>query len=467
VKLKWTWAPQAALISISIFLGVLGRAAVLEPGLEAALPFYKTPESPFPSGQMGKTSLLQNQQGAFTDFHFKALWGAKKIQVKNDQILRELDVASRARARRPTVLRLLPEMGSTVLLELSPGQVVDVDSQRGAWARVKASSLQKGYVLLTELENTEDDPGVWMGLREVYLRKEPNSTAATVVKIPALTRLQLVRIEGEYGFFKTASKSGYVALKDLVGRPDFAQWAWSPKQKRWQAVLYRNGTELVMAGNTRLSLQELSVFRGAKNRALIVGDHSIAGRGARVELIEPVAVKWTQSLVKGHGPVWWKIDLLEKNHDSQVLSNSELMRKNLKGLSFDSKTKKGLASAGGIYRTVDGKKWTKISMFGQDNWPVSLHPSGVWFVGPYRSTDDGETFKPSIRWSDLVETLQGSRNKAFTHFRVLDIENTSMTHVTMKVDTGITVLKIKAPVLGHQWMVVENSKTETKKNSEL
>ncbi|MFN8790441.1 MAG: hypothetical protein ACK5Y2_03185 [Bdellovibrionales bacterium] len=467
MKLKWTWAPQAALILLSIFLSRLGTAAVLEPGLEAAVPFYKTPESPFPSGQINKTSLLQNQQGSFTDFHFKALWGAKKIQVKNDQILRELDVALRARARRPTVLRLLPEMGSTVLLELGPGQVVDVESQRGAWARVKASSLQKGYVLLTELENTEDDPGVWMGLREVFLRKEPSASSATVVKIPALTRLQLVRIEGEYGFFKTSSKFGYVALKDLVGRSDLAQWAWSPKLKRWQAVLYRNGAELVMAGNTRLSLQEISALRGAKNRALIVGEHSVAGRGARVDLIEPVAVKWTQSLLKGHGPIWWKIDLLEKKHESQVLANSELMRRNLKGLSFDSKTKRGLASAGGIYRTVDGKKWTKISMFGQENWPVSLHPSGVWFVGPYRSTDDGETFKPSIRWSDLVETLQGSRNKAFTHLRVLDIENTSMTHVTLKVDTGITVLKIKAPVLGHQWMVVENSKSESKTVSGL
>lgn len=451
VTLKWTWAYGPILLFIASF----GSSAILEPSLEMAIPFYKAPNSPFPSGQTRKSTLVQSQQGGFTDFHYSAMWGQKRIEVKNEHILRELDVAYRARARKKTSLQLMAELNSSVVLELQHGQIVEIESMRGVWARVRASSLHKGYVLLTDLENTEDDNGVLLGLTDVILKKAPDAKAGKVVTIPALTRMQLISYSGEYAFVKTNSKSGYVALRDVVGRSDFAQWAWHPARKRWHAVRHRNGSQIVLAGDEKLHINQFSAFKGLKNRALISGDHPVAGRGARVELIEPTAVKWTQSIVKDHGAVWWKTDLLEKAHDDTTITTAELMKKQLKGISFDPKTKKGLASAGGVYRTLDGKNWTKVAFFGQDNWPVSLHSSGVWFVGHYRSTDEGLTFKPTIKWSDLVETLQTGRNKALTHFRVLDVENMSKTHVALKVDTGITIVKIKAPVLGNHWTLLK------------
>lgn len=442
-----------------MFLLLLGslisHAGILEPSLEAAIPFYKTPQSPFPSGQARKSQLLGSQTGAFTDFHYKAQWGQKKIDVLNEQILREIDITQKARVRKTTSLLLMPELNSRPLSTLNLGQTVEIESLRGVWARVKQSSLNKGYVLLTDLETTEEDPGVWTALTEAALKKSADEKSKAVVRLPALTRLQLISLQGEYALVKTDSKSGFVALRDLVGRADFAQWAWNGKNKKWESVLYRDGQELVLIGNRRVPLKEYTAFKGVKNRALISGNHPVAKLGARVELIEPTATKWTQSIVKDHGSVWWKTDLLERNSSQDSITTAELMKKQLAGISYDPKKKKGLASANGIYRTLDGKVWTKISFFGQDNWPVLLHPRGVWYVGPYRSSDLGETFKPSIKWSELAETLQGARNKAFTHFRVVDVKDLSDSQVLLKIDTGVTIVNIKSHILGNYWTVAK------------
>lgn len=428
---------------------------ILEPSLEAAIPFYKTPQSSFPSGQARRSQLLGSQTGSFTDFHYKALWGKKKIDVSNEQILREIDITQKARVRKSTSLLLLPELNARPVSTLSAGQTLEVESLRGIWARVKLSSLNKGYVLLTDLETPEEDPGVWTSLSEVTLKKSPEEKSKVVVHVQPRTRLQLISIQGDYAYVKTDSRAGFVALRDLVGRADFAQWAWHTKNKKWESVLYRDGANLILTADRKVPLHEYSAFKGVKNRALIAGSHPVAKLGARVDLIEPTATKWTQSIVKGHGSVWWKTDLLEKSALHDTITTAELMKKKLAGISFDPKTKKGLASANGIYRTLDGKTWKKIPFFGQDNWPVFLHKLGVWYVGPYRSSDNGETFKPSIKWSELAETLQGRRNKAFTHFRVIDVKGHTDSQVILKIDTGVTIVNIKSHVLGNYWTLAK------------
>lgn len=428
-------------------------SGILEPNLEPAIPFYKAPESPFPSGQARKSSLEKSQMGSFTNFHYKAKWGEKTLYVKNEHILRELDVTFKARARKNTQVLLFPELTSSQVTTITPKQTVEIESIRGIWARVHVSSLHKGYVLLTDLETPQEDLGVWTSLTDINLKKEPFVNSKTIATVPALDRLQLLRHHGDYAFVKTKSKAGYVSFKDLIGRVDFATFGWNQKKKKWDTISYRNGAQIIISPTESYPLSDYSAFYSSKNKALIAGAHPVASRGARVELIEPQAVKWFQSLVKGHGSVWWKMNLIEKGKPENTITTDELLKKSLKGISFDSKAKKGLASAKGVYKTLDGKKWTKIPFFGQEDWPVSLHPDGVWFVGPYRSTNEGESFQPSVKWSDLVQNLQKpkGKGKTFMHFRVLDVKNLPNSQVMLKVDTGITIVKIRAHILGNHW----------------
>jgi hypothetical protein len=445
---------------VSILILLLGmslntQASLYQVAYAPATAFYKSPESLFVSGYASKSDLLAQIRQSYTDFKFEASIGKKKVQVQNDQILREINVSSQVKIKKATPLYSAGDLNSSSLMQLKKDQLVEIDSVLGAFARVKLSSLKSGYVLTSTLEIIESDSGQWINMLPLSLKFEPESSSKQRILVPALTRLHLLKIKNGFGLFKTASFQGYAPLSEVVGRIDFAQYAWDKEKKVWERALYRIGNELVVIPSRKVNIEKFTAFKGTKNRALVSGEHPTLSKGTRIDLVRPQAIRWTQSEIKGHGLVWWQRDLLAENLSSESITNANLLKKNLNGISYDSKTKKGLASAGGIYRTTDGKIWNKISFFGNDDWPVCLHPSGVWFVGAFRSTDEGKTFEPSLKYSDLAKLLQGKgkRKRAFIHLKVLDLVALPKSYVMMKVDTGVTVAKLKSHVLSNNWFL--------------
>ena len=431
------------------------QASLYEVAYEPATAFYKNPDSLFVSGFASKNELLAQTRQSYTDFNFEASIGDKIIHVQNEQILREMNVAWKVKIKKASPLYAQADLSSIQVTQLKIDQPVEIDSLQGAFARVKHSTFKVGYVLTSSIELDDRDPGQWVNMLPLSLKYDPKSTSKQKLLVPSLTRLTLLRIQDGFGLFKTGSYQGYASMADLVGRADFAEYGWDQKNKRWERILYRDGINLVVIPNKKVSFENFSAFKGTKNRALISGDHPTLAKGTRIDLVRPQAMRWTQSEIKGHGLVWWRRDLLSETIGVESITTAELLKKNLNGISYDSKSKKGLASAGGIYRTTDGKTWKKISFFGNDDWPVCIHPAGVWFVGTFRSTDEGKTFEPSLKYSDLAKLLQNSnnRNRAFIHLKVLDLEPLSKSYVTMKIDTGVTIAKLKSHVLSNQWLL--------------
>jgi hypothetical protein len=444
---NWT----LCILLLSTFLSA-AHASLFETAYSPTTAFYKSPESLFVSGYASQTDLLSQTRQSYTEFNFEAAVGKKTLQVQNEQILREMNVARKVQIKKSTPLYTSADLSSIPLVQLKEEQNLEIESVQGAFARVNVLG-KHGYVLLTTLEIPDLDLGAWVNLIPLSLKYDASVSSKIKLQIQALTRLELIKIQNGFGLFKTGSYQGYASLADVVGRADFAELAWDNTARRWEHVLYRNGDSVIVIPNRKIDLENLTAYRGVKNRALISGDHPTLAKGTRVELVRPQAIRWTQSDVKGHGLVWWSRDLLAETKNAEVITTADLLKKNLTGLSYDSKTKKGLASAGGIYQTTDGKSWKKISYFGNDDWPVCIHPSGVWFVGTYKSTDEGKTFEPTLKFSELARILQKSNdhNRAFVHLRILDLEPLNKSYVTMKIDTGVTVAKIKSHVLTTQW----------------
>lgn len=432
-------------------------ASLYQSAYEPATTFYKSPDSQFASGSVSESSLLAQTRQSYTEFNFEAAVGPKTTHVQNEQILREINLAWKVKVKKVSPLYSQADLSSPQLAQLKPQQMLEIQSINGAFAQIRDSKFKVGFVLTSSLETLDSDPGHWVNMAQLDLKTEAKQGSKKSVTIPALTRLSLLKIQNGYGLFKTSSHQGYALLSDVVGRVDFAEYGWDHTNKRWERILYRDGIQVVVIPNRKVELHQFRAFRGQKNRALISGQHPTLAKGTRVDLVKPQAVRWTQSDIKGHGLVWWKRDLLKDTLVGEKLTTAQLLKKNLTAMSYDSKTKKGLASAGGIYKTVDGKIWKKISFFGNDDWPVCIHPAGVWFVGTYRSTDEGQNFEPSLKFSEIARLLQnaGKRNRAFIHFKVIDIEPLSKSQVLLKIDTGVTVSKLKSHVLSNQWMVLK------------
>ncbi len=451
--------PRLHSILLILMTAFQAQASLYEMNSGLAAAFYKSPESLFVSGYATKNELLAQIRQSYTEFTFEAAIGNKTIHVSNEQILREINVSWKVKVKKATPLYSQDDLSSPHVMQLKEDQFLDVESIDGAFARVKHASLKKGYVLSSSLEVVDTDPGQWVNMMPLGLKKEASATAKQKILIPALSRLELLKIEDGFGLFKTGSFTGYAAMSDVVGRSDFAEMGWDNQNRIWERVLYRTADKVVVIPNKAIPLKNFTAFKSSRNRALISGEHMTLAKGTRVELVKPQAIRWTQSEIKGHGLVWWRRDLLSETLSIESITTKELLKKNLNGLSYDPKTKKGLASAGGIYRTLDGKTWKKLAYFGNDDWPVLIHPAGAWFVGTYRSTDEGKTFEPSLKFTDLAKLLQNagtstlSKSKAFTHLKVIDLEALPKSYMMMKIDTGVSIAKLKSHVLSNNWLL--------------
>jgi hypothetical protein len=98
-----------------------------------------------------------------------------------------------------------------------------------------------------------------------------------------------------------------------------------------------------------------------------------------------------------------------------------------------------LASAQGIFRTVDGEHWEQITQFRDQDHPISISDSGRIFVGPYYSDDQGLTFNEYIRWDKLlsgVSQLKGSAQQG--GFKILEVNPSKLDSqkVSVLLDIG-------------------------------
>lgn len=446
-----------ALFLILIFI-LKTQAAILEPSLNSAVPFFKSPDSLFPSGQSRREDLINSLMSSSSNLDFRVRWNDQIHFVPHDQILREIELAQKVKVRKKTPLNLLAELTSPVVQELKAGQNCDVLSLRGPWARVRLENSQKvGYVLISELDPQMDDLATYTNLVDVSLKAQPEINARNQVVLAPKTRIQLLQLKGDWGLFKTQSQQGWLPMSEVIGRADFADAGWDSTEKKWHNLSYRSGSSMWTRGHLyKIPLSRFTAFRGHRSLAILQAKHATLPKGARLEILQAVAQRWNLSRVKGHGEVWWKSSLSSQTENLETVLTKEILKKNLAAMSFDSKSKKGLASASGIYRTRDGKKWTKISFFAHDNWPVCIHPSGAWFVGPFISTDEGETFQPAIKWSDVVKKIQKVfPNRKLPHFRVVDIKTINADVVEMKIDTGIKTARLRSRALSQDWTPVE------------
>lgn len=433
-------------------------AGLLEPSLNSAVPFFKSPDSVFPSGQARRENLIDTLISSSTELFFRVRYENKVHLIKHDILLREIEFSEHALVKEKTSLRLMAEVSAGALTKLNPQDPVEILSLRGPWARVKVTYPKNfvGYVLITEIEPLPQDISTYMNLTEVSLRLKPETRSATVVRLSPKTKLKLIKIENQFGLFQTLTKKGWLELSEVVGRSDFAEMGWVAAEKTWHALSSRSGVKMKLKGQLKTEpLQKFQAFHGLKSSALVQGYNPDLPRGARVEILQALPHRWNQSRLKGHGEVWWKSILSPEKSSTPEISTQQLMNKSLSAISYDSKNKKGLAAASGIYRTLDGKTWKKIDFFGSENWPVCLHPSGAWFVGPFISTDEGETFRPALKWGDVVQRIQSKGSKQrLPHFRVLDIKAVNQELVEMKVDTGVKIARLRSRALSQDWTPV-------------
>jgi len=432
-------------------------------GLAAGTPvvsFYRSQQSLFPSGQASRADL--EAQILRRDFEpwLRVSWNKKTFEIPGETIIRDVQVTRHLITKEALSLNKEPQEGGKSAGSVPAKTTLQVLRTNSYWAELADSKLKiQGWAPLHLLEAPIEDKGVFITLIDSFLRKTPTNSSALITTVPRLQRLEALGIEKTFLKVSYQGHTGYLDLANLVGRADFAMWSYH-KTKGWLGISHRENGFLFTVDNLKLPLEDFLAFNPYANRGVAsqkLTDDAPSIR-SRVEIANNKAHRWALSVLKDHGSVWWRMEepeAISKVEPSKQITSEQLMKRELTGVAFVNKSMKGLASAGGIFRTDDGKTWSEISYFNGKNHPVAIHPDGIWYVGNYRSYDEGKTFETYIKWDKLAEQIQKSLHKDPRHLRIAEIEPLSNSRIRILVDTGVQKVKMQAHVLSQEWLIVK------------
>lgn len=170
---------------------------------------------------------------------------------------------------------------------------------------------------------------------------------------------------------------------------------------------------------------------------------------------------WGRVSLASGGSVWWPMnDEIPAPGEAkpQVLRllTSQLFQRKLfdmasSPLSRDLK----IASADGIFRTTNGRDWTKLVQFRNENHPVAVSSLGRIFIGHYYSDDNGTTFSEYIRWDLLIGRLKQTWKLDGETIRLVEIRpsKSEINAVELLLDIGLpNKVTVSTTDLGRNWL---------------
>lgn len=458
-------SPPAFVALSTAALSTVAQAA-LSTDATSALSFYRSRQSVFPSGQASRTELENKITHTELELSYSVSWDHKTYALDSDQILRDIQTARYVdtksscellsqNLRDARALKVLPAKATLEVLETDP-----------YWARVKEKNGKlEGWLPLHLLQAKHEDTGVYVNLIDTYLRKGPEIPSGIVTTIPRLRRVLPLAIENGFLKIQYENKIGYADINNFVSRADFANLAYSPKGN-WMTISHRNGAFLVTKAGTQVPVKDILGYVTNSHRGVVVRPSGSSGPQllSRVEILKPTANVWASSKLEGHGEVWWKKSNLlieDEVKSSTTITTDELMKREIYSIAFESKDSlRGIVSSEGVYRTEDGLKWTLIPLFGKQNYPVNIHPNGNWFVGSYKSVNEGKSFEPFIRWDQIAQAIESALHRNPKVLRLTQIESLPNSQVQIYVDTGVNKIKLRSSLSSFSsnlnWSVIKN-----------
>ncbi|WP_413584223.1 SH3 domain-containing protein [Bdellovibrio sp. HCB274] len=434
---------------LPIFFAFPSAHGALATDASAAISFYRAKESSFASGQASRTLLESRLLSTQIESTYRARWDRKEYELESNQLLRDIQVAKLVDTTSSCQLLALNRNDSGTIKILNAGASVEILETDGYWAKVKTYRDQvTGWLPLTMLKNRHDDSGVFVNVIDTYLRSEASSLAKVITTIPRLKRVEA--LEFSKGFMKISysGMTGFVDINHFTSRADFASLAFV--DNKWIPVTHRNGEFVIDTNLRKIPLNKILGFvtsstRGVVTRATPNGPQLLS----RVEIVKPEANIWALSKIDGHGEVWWKRNAAPAESAivtaKNTITTDELMKREIYSIAFESKTSvRGIVSAEGVYTTEDGLTWKSIPQFGKQNYPVFIHPKGYWFVGAFKSTNQGQSFEPFVRWEQVADAIQASLHKNPKLLRLTQIEAVSNSQIIINVDTGTSKIKLSS-----------------------
>ena len=421
---------QSLVISIGC---VLCGWAFFGPSVSIAVPVFLKPASRFATGNQARSKLETKTRRVQIQRWFRVQTKDKVYGwVAEDHALTALKLVEEARLNSDVPARSAAELdsfgGQRLLKKSTSVLILEV---AGSWSRVQPFPAAENPQAWIPNETLTPVISLTAAQRAfVYqtssLRLEPENLSRELTRIDEGTYVQVLRIKGNWLEVQSGRYQGYL-----------------PRSNAWTAAdLGETGIRVALS---LTPLRATPLPYGELIRSL--------SYSSTLTLKSTSVLRWGLATTKEQGEIWWpmsddsgtqevaSLEKMERTSDIiEKISTAQLFERKIYDLASSSAVP-GLkfAAAEGIYRSVDGSRWTKIPIFHNENYPIAVAKTGAIFIGPYVSEDHGETFQQWIRWDSLVSSLSKARGFSAKNLKILEIrpEDPEGRKVTLRLNVGL------------------------------
>lgn len=400
--------------------------------------FYKTPHSRFPSGQLSEDELEAKKVRTEETNTYQITWDKREFFFEAHEMAKDIQVSDLISANRSFSVPEKRDSKSKEAFFISKDDVVRlIDAQSEDWLEIEnLKTGKRGVARSSEFSSFSEDTGVALTYMSTFLKETTDENSKIITTIPLGVRLKISSWSGEKVRVVFNGQTGFVDSGHVIVKADFASWTLHNKLG-WTEVKYREGRYVRTKQNELLSIADLKAFVTEKKRAFsLVHRDNGPKLKSKLEIVDLEPSRWVVSRLSDHGEVWWK-KLRPTLPTSSPKTLAELTSTGIFSSDMDDTSpNRGLVSSNGIYRTDDGQSWSKIDFFKDDNWPVCVTKT-VWYVGSFRSLDEGKSFEPFIRWDYLSYLLTTELDLTPKFFKILKMESVSPKEVKILIDVGV------------------------------
>ena len=398
------------------------------------VPFFKTPQSPFPSGATSVENLEKNRIGhtmkAETYYKYKNQSFAKgEIRPIFPSHISQSVIDPKTQKRWS-------------VLETKVDTILVFDTK---------SKLTAQYNI-DEVNSDPYDIGYALTLKDSYLKSTPADNGKILTTIPSGTRFTVLKYKKGFAEVSYKAYIGYVSVSELITKFDFATYVYA--NGKWNIVKRRVFDTIETSEGKKVSFNNVTGVVSPDQVGLIASNSQKLPIWSRIERQTRSTPEWIQSQIKGHGPVWWKP---ANTTAEKIYTIDELLKKDIASISFHPKDPlKAILSANGVFMTDDGYHWKELKEFAGFNGPVHYFNDLMIFVGNFRSTDQGKTFENYIQIEKLASAIQNAYGFLPKKLQVKRIDTEAPYVLKIEVETGIRRIRMQSPLFAQTWSAVRS-----------
>lgn len=292
-------------------------------------------------------------------------------------------------------------------------------------------------------------------LTETRLRQQAHWRSEPLAKIQPFDKIRILSLgSSNWVLVENEQHRGYVDINELALKTDFASHVLLA-DKAWHPVAHRDGLNLILAQTKqKVPLSDVLAVLPRMNEGVSLVEKSFLKRNERVDILSSQPEEWLTSQLRGHGEVFWKRPQTS-SPTNPLFNTEELLKRSIYSIAQNPKNPgQFLVSSNGVFMTLDGKNWQEFPAFKDENLPVAFGPANEIYVGSHRSLDQGKSFRPYLRWPDLIQVIHRESRLKPTSLKISGIEFLGQDLIKIKIATeerNFRLIAKRTPQLIQRW----------------